>query len=91
MQNPLNTLDQVNQKVWLTQSDYAKKIRPLLPPEAFVPDQSRVWILLINLAILLAGWSIASYLDQWSWYWLWLYLPFSLVMSIYLQCFSRKL
>jgi fatty acid desaturase len=90
MQKSLNNIDQVNQKVWLTQSDYVKKIRPLLPPEAFIPDQDRVWILLINLAILIAGWLIASYLDQWQWYWLWLYLPFSLIMgnSVIILLFS---
>ncbi|MEX0269202.1 fatty acid desaturase [Leptolyngbyaceae cyanobacterium UHCC 1019] len=66
---------------WMTQADYAKKLRPLLPPEAFLPNPDKVWILLINLAILLAGWAIADHLDQWQWYFLWLYLPFTLVMG----------
>jgi fatty acid desaturase len=66
---------------WMTQADYAKKLRPLLPPEAFLPNPDRVWILVINLAILLAGWAIADHLDQWRWYFLWLYLPLTFVMG----------
>ncbi len=68
-------------KPWITQAEYAKKLRPLLPVEAFVPDINKFWILLINLAILVLGWGIASYLDRWNWYYLWLYLPLSLVMG----------
>jgi len=80
----------IDQKIWFTQADYAKKLKPLLPPEAFVPDQGKLWILLINLAILILGWGIATYLDQWHWYLLWLYLPLSLVMgnSIIILLFS---
>ena len=65
----------------IPQAEYAKKLRPLLPPEAFSPDFSKLWILLINLAILLCGWTIATHLDQWTWYWLWLYLPLTLLMG----------
>ena len=65
----------------IAQADYAKKLRPLLPPEAFLPDFSKLWILLINLAILLCGWTIATYLDQWNWRYLWLYLPLALLMG----------
>ncbi|PZO42354.1 MAG: fatty acid desaturase [Pseudanabaena frigida] len=71
----------VDQKVLMTQADYAKKLRPLLPSEAFLPDPNKVWILLINLMILIVGWAIASYLDRWSWYYLWLYLPIAIVMA----------
>ncbi|MBX2863161.1 MAG: fatty acid desaturase [Leptolyngbyaceae cyanobacterium MAG.088] len=67
--------------VYIPQAEYAKKLKLLLPKEAFLPNYSRVWILLINAAILILGWGIASYLDQWSWYLLWLYLPFSLIMG----------
>jgi len=74
-------MNNIDQRIWQTQADYVKKLRPLLPPEAFVPDPSKVWILLINLAILLSGWVIASHLDLWRWYLLWLYLPLSLIMG----------
>ncbi len=68
-------------KTWMTQADYAKKLRPLLPAEAFLPNPDKVWVLLINLAILFAGWAIAANLDRWQWYFLWLYLPLTLVMG----------
>ena len=74
----MNTVDQ---KVLMTQADYAKKLRPLLPSEAFLPDRDKVWILLINLMIMIVGWAIASYLDRWSWYYLWLYLPIAVIMG----------
>lgn len=70
-----------DQKILMTQADYAKKLRPLLPPEAFIPDPNKVWILFINLAILIVGWAIASYLDRWNWYFLWLYLPIAIIMA----------
>jgi fatty acid desaturase len=75
---------------WVSQAEYAKKLRPLLPSEAFLPNYSSVWLLLINVAILVLGWGLARDLEQWSWYWLWLYLPFSLVMgnSIIVLLFS---
>jgi fatty acid desaturase len=63
------------------QSEYAKKLRPLLPREAFLPDRSKVIILLINLTILLLGWGIASQLDRWPVAFLWLYLPVTLIMG----------
>ncbi len=74
-------MNTVGCETWFTQAEYAKKLRPLLPTEAFMPDVSKVWILLINLAILVTGWGIANYLTQWDWYYLWLYLPLSLVMG----------
>lgn len=75
---------------WMTQAEYAKKLRPLLPEEAFLPNRSRVWLILINVAILLLGWGIARHLNEWDWYLLWCYLPFSLVMgnSIIVLLFS---
>jgi len=77
-------------EAYITQAEYTKKLKSLLPTEAFLPNHSRVWILLINAAILILGWGTACYLDQWSWYLLWLYLPFSLVMgnSIIVLLFS---
>ena len=65
----------------ISQAEYVKKLRPLLPPEAFQPDLSKLWILLINVAILLVGWAIATDLDRWSMYFLWLYLPLALIMG----------
>lgn len=74
-------MDIVNQKNLITQAEYAKKLRPFLPAEAFLPDPNKVWILLLNLMILIVGWAIASYLDRWNWYYLWLYLPIAIVMA----------
>jgi fatty acid desaturase len=74
----------------MRQGLYAKKLRPLLADEAFIPDPNKLTILLINVAILILGWGIASYLDQWAVYFLWLYLPLSLIMgnSIIVLLFS---
>ncbi len=80
----------VESKRLISQAEYAKKLRPLLPPEAFLPEPNYVWILLINLSILILGWGIADYLDRWPAYLLWLYLPFALVMgnSVIVSLFS---
>lgn len=74
----------------MTQAEYAKKLRPLLPPEAFSPDPNYIWILLINLSILILGWSMADHLDRWPGYSLLLYIPFALVMgnSVIVSLFS---
>lgn len=71
----------IDREIWTTQAEYAKKLRPLLPSAAFLGDPHKVWILLINIAILIAGWGIADHLPQLPWYFLWLYLPLSLVMG----------
>lgn len=63
------------------QRDYAKRLRPELPPEAFDPDPSKLYILLINVAILGCGWGLGAQLHTWPVQWLWLYLPFALVMA----------
>ena len=65
----------------ITQAEYAKQLRSSLPSEAFLPDHNKVWILLINVAILMLGWGIADHLPQWNGYFLWLYLPLTLVMG----------
>jgi fatty acid desaturase len=67
--------------VLIPQSEYAKKLRPLLPPEAFQPDINKLIILFINIAILILGWGIARHLHEWSVYWLWLYLPLAVIMG----------
>lgn len=87
----LITLDKtVDRETLIHQSAYAKKLRPLLPPDAFDPDPSKLAILLINLGILLLGWGIADYLDRWPVYLLWLYLPLAAIMgnSIIVLLFS---
>lgn len=71
----------VDDKPLMAQAEYAKKLRNLLPAEAFQPDASKLAILLINLAILILGWAIAYYLDRWPVYLLWLYLPLAVVMG----------
>lgn len=65
----------------IPQAEYARKLRPLLPAEAFQADPSKLFILFINLAILIVGWAIASYLDRIPLYLCWLYLPFAVVMG----------
>ena len=65
----------------IRQADYVKTLKVFLPKAAFQANADRVIILLINLAILMLGWGIASHLDQWAWYALWLYLPLTLVMA----------
>ena len=87
----LISLDEtVDRETLIHQSAYIKKLRPLLPPEAFEPDSSKLAILLINLGILLLGWGIADNLDRWSVYFLWLYLPLAAIMgnSIIVLLFS---
>jgi fatty acid desaturase len=71
----------MHEERWITQSEYAKQLRPSLPSEAFLSDPNKVWILLINIAILVLGWGIADRLPQWNGYLLWLYLPLTLVMG----------
>jgi fatty acid desaturase len=71
----------INELSLIPQAKYAKKLRPLLPPEAFSLDPGKLVILLINLAILASGWLIASHLDQWDPRLLGLYLPFAIVMG----------
>ena len=74
----MNTL---HRERWITQAEYAKQLRPLLPLAAFRPDRSKIGILLINVAILLLGWGIADRLPEWNNYFLWLYLPLTLIMG----------
>jgi len=70
--------------------DYARELRPLLPPEAFRTNPDRLALVLINLTILVLGWSLAHQLEQWPRQWLPLFLPFALVMgnSIVVLLFS---
>ncbi|MEH1777923.1 MAG: fatty acid desaturase [Nostoc sp.] len=70
-----------NAQKLIRQAEYAKTLRPLLPAEAFLPDPSKLVILLINWVILILGWAIASDLDRWNLYLLWLYLPLAIVMG----------
>lgn len=74
----------------IPQRTYVKTLRPLLPPEAFAPDPSKLVLIFINLAILVLGWMIAAHLDRWNPYLLWLYLPLAIVMgnSVMFMAFS---
>lgn len=74
-------MNSTNQTDYISQSAYVRKIRPLMPSEAFAPDSSKVLILWINGLILVSGWGIANYLDQWDWRLWWLFLPFSVIMG----------
>lgn len=79
--NSEETINTPSERQLIHQSVYVKKLRPLLPAEAFEVDSSKIGILLINLAILILGWGIAANLDRWPIYLLWLYLPLALVMG----------
>lgn len=83
-------MDELIAEKLIPQAEYAKKLRPFLPAEAFHPDPSKLFILIINLAILIVGWAIASDLDRIPLYLCWLYLPFTVVMgnSIIVLLFS---
>lgn len=61
--------------------DYARELRPLLPPEAFRTNPDRLALVLINLVILVLGWGLAHRLERWPLQWLPLFLPFALVMA----------
>ena len=80
----------VKDRTLILQAEYAKKLRPFIPAEAFIPDPSKLVILFINLAILILGWAIAKHLDRWPVYLLLLYLPLAVVMgnSIVVLLFS---
>lgn len=70
-----------SEQVLISQAEYAKKLRPLLPDKAFAPNPDKLGILLLNLAVLVFGWAIASQLDRLPIYLLWLYLPLAVVMG----------
>jgi fatty acid desaturase len=59
----------------------ARQLRPLLPPEAFHTDPSRLALVLINLALLALGWTMARSLVHCPLAALPLFLPFTLVMG----------
>jgi fatty acid desaturase len=65
----------------ISQIEYLKVLRPLLPEAAFRPNANKLFILIINFLILGLGWAIGRELDRWSIGWLWLYLPLSLIMG----------
>ena len=65
----------------ISQAEYVKVLRPLLPKAAFIPNSNKLFILIINFLILGLGWTIARELDRWSIGLLWLYLPLSLIMG----------
>jgi fatty acid desaturase len=60
---------------------YSAKLKSSLPAEAFEADNSRLWILLINMAILVLGWLMARILGPLHWYSIILLLPFVVIMG----------
>ncbi len=79
--NSQQLISRTEEEIRIPHAEYAKKLRPLLPSEAFAPDPSKLVILLINLGIMILGWAIASTLDQWPVFWVGLYLPIALIMG----------
>ncbi len=65
----------------ISQPEYARRLRPLLPDDAFEPDPGTLRILCINLAILLLGWGMASQLKPSNGTQIALFLPFALLMG----------
>lgn len=70
-----------NDQKLISQGTYAKKLRPLLPSEAFSPNPNKLFILFINLAILILGWMIATKLDFWQLYPILFYFPLAIIMG----------
>lgn len=64
-----------------TVENLARSLRPLLPAAAFRTDPTRLGLVLINLAILVLGWTMARSLNHWPLLALPLFLPFTLVMG----------
>lgn len=88
--NSAKLIDTVKDQILIPHSVYVKKLKPLLPPEAFQPDPSKLVPLFINIGILMCGWGIIAHLEMWPVYLLWLYLPLALIMgnSIVILLFS---
>jgi fatty acid desaturase len=78
---PSSTEESADTQILIAQSVYARRLRGLLPSEAFAPDRGTLNIVGINLAILLLGWAMARRLDVGHWRGLVLFLPFALVMG----------
>ncbi|MCT7969269.1 fatty acid desaturase [Laspinema sp. D1] len=88
--NSQQLMSRSEEELMIPHAEYAKKLRPLLPSEAFAPDPGKLVILSINLGIMILGWAIASTLDRWPVFWVGLYLPIALIMgnSIIVLLFS---
>jgi fatty acid desaturase len=65
----------------IAQLDYAKRLRPLLPVDAFSPDSGTLTILGLNGVILVLGWAMARQLQPSHWQGLIAFLPFALLMG----------
>ena len=68
-------------EILISQQDYARKLRPFLPGEAFHANRSTPLILCINLAILSLGWGMARQMLIGSSLGPVLFLPFALIMG----------
>jgi fatty acid desaturase len=65
----------------ISQTEYLKVLRPLLPKSAFKQNFNKIFILAINFLILGIGWAIARDIDRWTLGYLWLYLPLIIIMG----------
>lgn len=81
MPHPFSTAAPAGAQLLIAQLDYAKRLRPLLPADAFTPGKSSLTILGLNGAILVLGWAMARQLQPSHWQGLILFLPFALVMG----------
>ncbi|MEA5415171.1 fatty acid desaturase family protein [Synechococcus sp. BA-132 BA5] len=81
MPHPSSTAAPAGAQLLIAQPDYAKRLRPLLPADAFTPDRGTLTILGLNGAILVLGWAMARQLQASHWQGLLLFLPFALVMG----------
>jgi fatty acid desaturase len=75
------SIDTVNTQILIPHSEYVKKLKPLLPPEAFKPDATKLVVLFLNLSILVLGWLIIANVDYQPVYLFPFYLPLALIMG----------
>ena len=71
----------LDSEILVPQSEYARRLRPLLPNEAFQANRSTLPILFINLAILILGWGMARQIPIGNLRATLLFLPFALIMG----------
>ncbi|MGK7932942.1 MAG: fatty acid desaturase [Microcystaceae cyanobacterium] len=71
----------MSQKLLVSQRQYAKELKPLLPPEAFYPNYQRFWTILLHLSIILLGILFAHSLQGSSWLLYLTFLPVAIIMG----------
>ena len=72
----------------MSQTEYARQLRPLLSAEAFEADPKKLIILGLNIGIFLAGILTARHLSTWPPAALPLFLPIALLMANSVAVFS---